>query len=110
LAALSARVGSIGDNRLGGWHSYRAAKAGLNQLLRGAAVELRRTRPDAVLAALHPGTVESPLTRPFRPSGAGAAGVVAPDAAAAALLRVLDGLRAEDSGGFFAYDGAPIPW
>ena len=66
FAALSARVGSIADNRLGGWHSYRASKAALNMLLRNLAIELARTHPKAVVAALHPGTVDSALSRPFQ--------------------------------------------
>lgn len=106
LVALSARVGSIGDNRLGGWTSYRASKAGLNQILRCAAVELNRTRPMAVCAALHPGTVATPLTAPY----AGSRPVVTPEVAAERLLRVIDALPQTASGGFFAYDGAEIPW
>ena len=110
LAALSARVGSIGDNRLGGWHGYRAAKAALNQILRGAAIELRRRRPQAVVAALHPGTVESGLSRPFRPQGAADEGVSSPEEAAANLLGVLNELTPEQSGGFWDYAGRAIPW
>ncbi|MEL6978896.1 MAG: SDR family NAD(P)-dependent oxidoreductase [Pseudomonadota bacterium] len=110
IGALSARVGSIGDNRLGGWHGYRAAKAALNQLLRTSAVELRRTHPALILAALHPGTVESPLSAPFRPGGAAEPGIFGADESAARLLSVLDQLTAAESGGFFDYAGAPIPW
>ncbi len=110
LAALSARVGSIGDNRLGGWHGYRAAKAALNQLLRGAAIEIARKRPEAVVAALHPGTVESPLSRPFRPKGAAEEGIFAPAEAATRLLATLDALTPAESGGFFDYAGRAIPW
>jgi NAD(P)-dependent dehydrogenase (short-subunit alcohol dehydrogenase family) len=106
FATLSARVGSIGDNRLGGWISYRAAKAALNQIVRTAAVEVRRRRPDAVVVALHPGTVRTGLTEKY----VGRHPAVAPEAAAANLLRVIDGLRPDDSGGFFAWDGTPIPW
>lgn len=110
MAALSARVGSIGDNRLGGWHGYRAAKAALNQLIKGAAIEIARRRPEAVLAALHPGTVESPLSTPFRPQGAQGDGVFSPQEAAGKLLTVLDILTPEQSGGFFDYSGVAIPW
>ncbi|MEO1330012.1 MAG: SDR family NAD(P)-dependent oxidoreductase [Pseudomonadota bacterium] len=110
FAALSARVGSIGDNGLGGWYGYRASKAALNQLLRTASIELARSRKQAVIAALHPGTVESALSRPFRPDGAAADGIFTPEESACRLLGVLDGLTPERSGGFFAYDGAPIPW
>lgn len=107
LGVLSARVGSIGDNRLGGWYSYRASKAALNMLLRTAAVEVARKRPLAVLAALHPGTVRSPLSAPI----IGSAPATRPFEAARHLLAVLDGLPAEGaSGGFFAWDGAAIPW
>jgi NAD(P)-dependent dehydrogenase (short-subunit alcohol dehydrogenase family) len=106
FATLSARVGSIGDNRLGGWISYRAAKAALNQIVRTAAVEVRRRRPGAVVVALHPGTVRTGLTEKY----VGRHPTVGPEAAAANLLRVIDGLRLGDSGGFFAWDGTPIPW
>jgi NAD(P)-dependent dehydrogenase (short-subunit alcohol dehydrogenase family) len=106
LGVLSAKVGSIGDNRLGGWYAYRASKAALNMLLKTAAIELRRTHPGAVLAALHPGTVRSALSRPFRGDEIGRA----PADAAAMMLAALDGLRAEDSGCFLAYDGQRLPW
>ena len=108
FALLSARVGSIGDNRLGGWYSYRASKAALNMLLRTAAVEVARKRPLAVLAALHPGTVRSRLSAPFVGAGGSA---LAPADAAARLLAVLDALPAEGaSGSFHAWDGAAVPW
>lgn len=106
LAVLSAKVGSIGDNRLGGWYSYRASKAALNMLLKTAAIEVARTHPQAVLAALHPGTVDSALSAPFR----GAQIRRPPAAAAQDLLAVLDGLQPPDSGGFWAYDGQHLPW
>ena len=106
MAMLSAKVGSIGDNRLGGWASYRASKAALNMLIRTAAIELRRTHPGALLVALHPGTVTSPLSAPFR--GASNARLAA--TAAAELLAVIDRLGPADSGGFFAYDGQALPW
>lgn len=105
-AVLSARVGSIGDNRKGGWYAYRASKAALNQLLHTAAIEVARKRPLAVLAALHPGTVQSALSAPI----IGDAEASTPTAAAAHLLRVLDGLQPSDSGGFFAWDGTAIAW
>ena len=106
LAVLSAKVGSIGDNRLGGWYSYRASKAALNMLLKTAAIEVARTHPQAVLAALHPGTVDSALSAPFRGTQIGRP---APDAARD-LLAVLDTLQPADSGGFWAYDGQRLPW
>ena len=103
---LSAKVGSIGDNRLGGWYSYRASKAALNMLLKTAAIEMARTHPQAVLAALHPGTVNSALSAPFR-----GAHIARPaQDAARELLTVLDGLQPPDSGGFWAYDGQRLPW
>lgn len=107
IAALSARVGSISDNRLGGWHSYRASKAALNMVMKGAALELARTRPDAICVTLHPGTVATDLSAPFR--SAGEEGVIAPAASAEALLRVIDGLTPAQSGRAFAWDGEEIP-
>ena len=106
FAALSARVGSIGDNRLGGWYSYRAAKAALNQLVHTAAVEIARTHPQAVICTLHPGTVETPLTRAY----AGGHPTVTPETAAQNLLSVLATLTPADTGGFFDWQGKAIPW
>lgn len=106
LAVLSARVGSIGDNALGGWYGYRAAKAGLNQILRTASVEATRTHPQSVLVALHPGTVETGLA-PAHRAGHPA---VAPSVAAGHLLSVLDGLGPADTGGFFDWKGDVVPW
>ena len=106
LAVLSARVGSIGDNALGGWYGYRAAKAALNQLVRTAAVEARRTHPLSVFVSLHPGTVETGLAPSLRagyPS-------VAPEVAAGNLLRVLEGLGPDASGGFYDWEGEVVPW
>lgn len=108
FAALSARVGSIDDNRLGGWYAYRASKAALNQILRTLSIEAKRTHPDAIVAGLHPGTVATGLSRLFRPD-AGAPGLFTPEASAAHLLAVLDGLNPPDSGGVFAWDGQRIP-
>jgi NAD(P)-dependent dehydrogenase (short-subunit alcohol dehydrogenase family) len=104
FAALSARVGSIGDNRLGGWYSYRAAKAALNQVLHGAAIELARSHPLACIAALHPGTVATPFTSDF----VKAEKATPPPEAAGNLMDVVEGL--ETSGGFFDYAGREIPW
>lgn len=106
FAALSARVGSIGDNSIGGWHSYRAAKAALNQLLHGAAIELGRTHEDAVVLALHPGTVATRFTADY----AGRHKTVEPPEAAANLLSVIDGATPEMSGGFYDYAGEAIAW
>ncbi|TXL67279.1 Rossmann-fold NAD(P)-binding domain-containing protein [Zeimonas arvi] len=107
FATLSAKVGSIGDNRLGGWYAYRASKAALNQLVRTASIELRRRCPEAVCVALHPGTVDTPLSAPF-----GKAGLeVRPAAEAARLLvGVLETLQPAQSGGFFDYRGQALPW
>lgn len=107
FATLSARVGSIGDNRLGGWHAYRASKAALNQLVRTAAIELARRAPQAVCVALHPGTVDTALSAPFAKRGLD---VHAPREAALHLLRVVDALDASDTGGFFDWRGEPVPW
>lgn len=107
FATLSARVGSIGDNRLGGWYAYRASKAALNQIVRTASVELARRSPDAICVALHPGTVDTPLSEPFAKQGLE---LHSPDAAAVDLLSVLDQLKTEDTGGFFDWQGVRIPW
>jgi len=110
IAALSAMVGSIGDNRIGGWYSYRMSKAALNMGLRNAAIELGRLRPRGrpkpIVAAVHPGTTATALSEPFlrnhssRPAAE----------SAAHILGVLDGLKEDDSGGFFNWDGEPLPW
>ena len=105
--ALTAKVGSIADNEIGGWYAYRAAKAAHNQLIRTAAVEIARTRPEAVLVALHPGTVRSDLSEPFAKAGLN---VRDPAEAARDLLGVIDGLGPKDTGTFRGYDGATIPW
>ncbi|MEJ7137024.1 SDR family NAD(P)-dependent oxidoreductase [Amphibiibacter pelophylacis] len=106
VGVLSAKVGSIGDNRLGGWTSYRASKAALNMVLKTSAIELSRTHPLLAIAALHPGTVASRLSAPFRSGHE----TRAPQDAAADLLRVMDGLACEQSGSFWAYDGQPLVW
>lgn len=107
FAALSARVGSISDNRLGGWHAYRASKAALNMVLRNFAIELGRTHPQAVVAALHPGTVATDLSAPFTGMREGQR-LFTPDEAAGYLLDVIDGLTPDDSGQAFAWDGQSI--
>lgn len=106
LAVMSARVGSIGDNRIGGWHSYRASKAALNQIIRGTAIEMRRTHKDAACVALHPGTVATPFTADY----AGRHKTVPPEEAARNLIDVVAGLGPEQSGRFFDYSGAEVPW
>lgn len=109
FASLSARVGSIGDNRLGGWYAYRAAKAAQNQLLRSFAIELARSNRRAIVLALHPGTVDTSLSQPFS-GGVAAEKLFAPAFAAQRLLEVIAARTPADSGGFYAWDGEPIPW
>lgn len=109
FAALSARVGSIEDNHLGGWYAYRASKAALNMLLRSLAVELARQNRQALCVGLHPGTVDTALSKPFQ-SGVPQGRLFTPAKAAGRLLEVLDGLTPEDSGGLFAWDGRRIPF
>ena len=106
MAVLSARVGSIGDNRLGGWYGYRSAKAALNMLLKTTAIETARINPAAVLLALHPGTVDSALSAPFRGAEIGRS----PTQAAADLLALIDAVRPTQSGSFLAWDGSSVPW
>lgn len=109
FAALSARVGSIGDNRLGGWHGYRSSKAALNMIVRGLAIELARRNPSALCVTLHPGTVDTDLSEPFQ-RNVDPTQLFTPARAAERILGVLDGLAPADSGGFFAWDGEPIPY
>ncbi len=106
FAVLSARVGSIGDNKIGGWISYRSAKAAVNQVVRTSSIELARTHKDAVITALHPGTVATAFTEKYlgrHPS-------VAPEVAAANLLRVMDNLTPDQTGQFLDWAGKPVPW
>lgn len=107
FATLSARVGSIGDNQLGGWYSYRASKAALNQLVRTASVELRRTNPTALCVALHPGTVDTSFTQRFAKTGLE---VQTPEVSAEKLLAVIDGLDASSNGTFIDQHGYTIDW
>lgn len=106
FAALSARVGSIGDNRAGGWYGYRAAKAALNQLIHSGAIELARSHPHLACVVLHPGTVQTPLTAAY----AGRHPTVTAPEAAARLWAVIDSLSAAETGGFFDASGAPVVW
>ncbi|MEP5938882.1 MAG: SDR family NAD(P)-dependent oxidoreductase [Erythrobacter sp.] len=108
FAALSARVGSIGDNRMGGWHSYRASKAALNMLLRNFAIEQARTHPNMVVAGLHPGTVDTQLSQPFQ-SNVPEGKLFTPEHSAKRLLGALRELRPEDSGYVFDWAGKRIP-
>lgn len=107
FATLSAKVGSIGDNQLGGWYGYRASKAALNQFVRTAAIELKRQKSSALCVALHPGTVRTELSSPFAKNGLT---IQSPDEAARRLLMTIESLSADQSGGFFSYSGEELPW
>lgn len=107
FATLSARVGSIGDNSLGGWYGYRASKTALNQLVRTASIELKRSKPEAICVALHPGTVNTRLSSPF---SKGNLDVQSPNVAVKRLLDVIANLDVSHSGGFFDHHGETIPW
>ena len=106
MVTLSAKVGSIEDNRLGGWYSYRASKAALNMLIKTASIELTRTKPNIVLIAMHPGTVNSRLSKPFRGQEIGRAATLA----ASDMFQVIANLQKEDSGRFLSYSGEKLPW
>jgi NAD(P)-dependent dehydrogenase (short-subunit alcohol dehydrogenase family) len=106
FSVLSAKVGSIGDNRLGGWISYRAAKAAVNQIVHTSAIELARSHSLSSVVALHPGTVETPFTSKYTARHAS----VPAHQAAANLVRVMDELTPAQSGGFFDYSGTELPW
>ncbi|MCU0673152.1 MAG: SDR family oxidoreductase [Myxococcota bacterium] len=107
IANVSAKVGSIGDNRLGGWYAYRASKAAQNMTTRTLAIELARRAPSVIVLALHPGTVATRLSEPFRK---GAPRVLSPAESAAHLLEIVRAATPEQSGRFFAWDGAELPW
>ena len=109
FAAISARVGSIADNRLGGWYGYRASKAALNQIIRTAGIEFSRRNRNAIAAALHPGTTDTGLSKPFQ-ANVPAGKLFSIEQTCGYLLSVIDGLTADDNGGFFAWDGKPIEW
>ena len=106
MAVISAKVGSIEDNRLGGWYSYRASKAALNMLLKTTSIELRRTQPNTKLIALHPGTVNSRLSKPFKGEQIGRPAIDA----ARDMLAVLNQLPLSESGSFYSYSGDKLPW
>lgn len=107
FAVLSARVGSIADNRLGGWHGYRASKAALNMLVRNLAIEERRRNPRAIVVALHPGTVDTALSRPFQ-GNVQPGRLFDPERAALQLLDVIEELKPPDSGNLFDFEGREI--
>lgn len=106
IAVLSARVGSIGDNRIGGWVSYRSAKAAVNQIVHTTAIELRRTHKHVVCVSLHPGTVATPFTQKYL----GRHPAVTPDEAAQNLLNVISALTPDQTGQFFDWAGEAVPW
>lgn len=108
LAALSARVGSISDNGKGGWYGYRASKAALNMIVRCAAVELARGRPQALCIGFHPGTVATHLSAPFV-GASSAQRIFTPEEAAAHMLEVIERLETTASGGCYAWDGTEVP-
>jgi NAD(P)-dependent dehydrogenase (short-subunit alcohol dehydrogenase family) len=107
IAALSARVGSISDNRTGGWYGYRASKAALNQLIRTLAIELSRSHPDLICVTLHPGTVDTGMSKPFQ-HGVIPEKLFTAEFSAKSMLAVLDGLTPLQSGRIFAWDGQEI--
>ena len=109
IAVLSARVGSIGDNRLGGWYSYRGSKAALNMMLRCAALEMRRVNPAAKIMAYHPGTVDTPLSKPFQANVAPEK-LFSPARAAEALDTVLSNLAADGELSYLDWQGETVPW
>ena len=109
FASLSARVGSIEDNRLGGWYAYRGSKAAQNMYTRTLAIEWARSRRNVICVALHPGTTDTELSRPFQ-ANVPAHQLFTTERAVAELLRVIDRLQPQDTGQFFAWDGERIPW
>jgi NAD(P)-dependent dehydrogenase (short-subunit alcohol dehydrogenase family) len=109
LATISAKVGSIGDNQIGGWYGYRASKAALNMFMRTTAIEYKRTCPQAILVSLHPGTTDTRLSLPFQ-RNVPPEKLFSVDRTVAQLLTVMDGLDQRDSGEFFSWDGSRLPW
>ncbi len=109
FATLSAKIGSIGDNQLGGWYGYRASKAALNMMIKTAAIEYARKSPNTILLALHPGTTDTQLSQPFQRQ-VPPEKLFAPDRTARQLLEVMADRTVADSGGFFSWDGSTLPW
>ena len=109
LACISAKIGSITDNQSGGWYGYRASKAALNMLMRTAALEYSRKSPKTIVAMLHPGTTDTQLSQPFQ-RGVPPDKLFSVERTVSQLLSVIDGLQSEQSGGFFSWDGSPIPF
>jgi NAD(P)-dependent dehydrogenase (short-subunit alcohol dehydrogenase family) len=109
FAALSAMVGSIGDNQLGGWYGYRASKTALNQFIKTLAIECRTRYPNAAIVAIHPGTTDTDLSRPFQ-RGVKPGKLYTPEQTASRIVRVIEATGPEQSGQFLNWDGSPIPW
>jgi NAD(P)-dependent dehydrogenase (short-subunit alcohol dehydrogenase family) len=109
LAAISARVGSIGDNQLGGWYGYRASKAALNMFMRNVAIEYRRTSPRTTVVLLHPGTTDTRLSQPFQ-KNVPAGKLFSVERTVSQLLEVMENLDEGDSGQLFSWDGSRLPW
>ncbi|MEB3295745.1 MAG: SDR family NAD(P)-dependent oxidoreductase [Synechococcales bacterium] len=109
FATISAKVGSIGDNRLGGWYGYRASKAALNMFMRTTAIEYQRTCPGTIVVTLHPGTTDTRLSHPFQ-RNVPPEKLFSTERTVTQLLTVLDGLQNQDSGEFFSWDGSRLPW
>ena len=107
FVTLSARVGSIGDNFSGGWYSYRASKAALNQFVRTASLELSRTHPESICIALHPGTVDTNLSRPF---SSNQKNIFSAEDSALKMIDVINKLTLDSTGGFFDWNGKVVPW
>jgi NAD(P)-dependent dehydrogenase (short-subunit alcohol dehydrogenase family) len=109
FASVSAKVGSIGDNQLGGWYGYRASKAALNMLMRNVSIEYRRTCPQAIVVLLHPGTTDTDLSKPFQ-GNVPAGKLFTVERTVRQLLMVITQLQSSDSGKFFNWDGTVLPW
>ncbi len=109
FASISAKVGSIGDNRLGGWYGYRASKAALNMLMRNVAIEYGRTSPKTIVVTLHPGTTDTRLSQPFQ-KNVPPEKLFSVERTVDQLLAVMEKLQIEDSGQFFSWDGSRLPW
>ena len=109
FASVSAKVGSIGDNEIGGWYGYRASKAALNMLMRNVSIEYRRTCPNSIVVLLHPGTTDTDLSRPFQ-ANVPAGKLFGVDRTVSQLLAVINQLTNSDSGTFFNWDGTKLPW
>jgi NAD(P)-dependent dehydrogenase (short-subunit alcohol dehydrogenase family) len=109
FASISAKVGSIGDNRLGGWHGYRASKAALNMFMRNIAIEYSRKSPKTTVVSLHPGTTDTQISRPFQ-KNVPPEKLFSVERTVSQLLTVIGNLTIADSGEFFSYDGTKLPW